>query len=196
MTQNVIVMGDAITQGLGLQAGNDGTFLVSVGPNGGKLNGLSIDATGLATLIKQPVVPAQSMVRLNTANGYGSTNTTIRRFTNVVTNQGTDITYADSATLGGSFTINTAGVYAINYTSCTSAASDIGVSLNSSQLSTTVNGITTSAILTQTTIPTANFDGAVSTTVYLPAGSVIRAHTDGVSSGTGRLDLFTITRIG
>ena len=41
----------------------------------------------------------KSMVRLNTANGYGSTNVCIRRFTNVVTNQGSDITYVDSATL-------------------------------------------------------------------------------------------------
>ena len=51
-----------------------------------------------------------SYVRLNTANGYGSTNTKIRRFTNIVNNVGTDITYADSATLGNTFTINANGV--------------------------------------------------------------------------------------
>ena len=38
-----------------------------------------------------------SMVRLNTSNGYGSTNVKIRRFTNIITTQGSDITYVDSA---------------------------------------------------------------------------------------------------
>ena len=43
----------------------------------------------------------QNEVRLEVGNGSGSTNTKIRRFTTAVTNTGTAMTYADSATLGG-----------------------------------------------------------------------------------------------
>ena len=187
MAQNILLAGDATSASIGITGGNDGTLLIQTGPNGGKLNAINIDATGQSVLLKLPTVTtAQSMVRLNTANGYGTTNTMIRRFTNIVTNQGTDITYADSATLGGSFTINTSGVYAINYISCTTTASDIGVSLNSSQLTTSIISITASAILTQATVSVANFSTCVATTVYLPASSIIRAHTDGGATGTGR----------
>jgi hypothetical protein len=42
---------------------------------------------------------------LNTVNGYGSTNTCIRRFTNLTNSIGSDVLYQDSASLGASFTI-------------------------------------------------------------------------------------------
>ena len=46
-------------------------------------------------------------------NGKGSTNANVRRYTSLVRSSGCAITYADSATLGGSFTINTPGVYSV-----------------------------------------------------------------------------------
>lgn len=55
----------------------------------------------------------QEEVRVRTFNGRGAVNTEIFRFTNVDTNVGTAISYADSTNNGGSFTINTAGVYAL-----------------------------------------------------------------------------------
>lgn len=142
-----------------------------------------------------PVVPPKSMVRLNTANGYGSTNTKIRRFTTPVTNQGTDITYADSITLGASFTINTNGVYAISYTdNFNTASSTNGISLNSNQLTTNISGITVSNILAMNTAPTANFLAHCGATLYLNAGDVIRPHDEGTPVGTSPV-IFTITRV-
>jgi hypothetical protein len=138
---------------------------------------------------------SQSMVRLNTANGYGSTNTKIRRFTNTVTNQGVDITYADSSTLGASFTINTAGVYAISYCDEFSGGAWMGISLNSSQLTTAIYSITLSDALVYT-LAQATYGTACATTVYLAAGSIIRAHTDGTSTGSNQVPTsFTITRV-
>lgn len=55
-----------------------------------------------------------SNVTVTTGNGYGSTNTGVRRFSTIQRQSGIDITYTDSATLGGSFTINTPGVYSMN----------------------------------------------------------------------------------
>jgi len=132
----------------------------------------------------QAKVLANSMVRLHTANGYGSTNTTIRRWTTTVANVGADITYADSAANGSTFTINTPGVYAISYSDSFSAGSSMGISLNSSQLTTGISSITTADILSVMTASAANFGGFVSSVVSLVAGDVIRAHTNGTTTGT------------
>jgi hypothetical protein len=48
-----------------------------------------------------------------TGTSRGSTNTTIARHTTSVVADGADVTYTDSPTLGGYFTINTAGYYVI-----------------------------------------------------------------------------------
>ena len=137
-----------------------------------------------------------SMVRLNTVNGYGSTNTAIRRFTNVVTNQGSDITYADSATLGALFTINTNGVYAISYSDSLNTAAAYGVSLNSSQLTTAFGAITVADKLVSCIITSASNVIPASVTVYLTAGSLIRPHASlDVTGSSSTQTTFTITRV-
>ena len=136
-----------------------------------------------------------SMVQLNTTSGWGSTNTAIRRFTNVVTNQGSDITYADSATLGASFTINTNGVYAVNCTDGFSSTSALGLSLNSAQLTTGIASITAANILAFSDIQLNNSNGEASWTGYLASGSVVRPHTAAGLAGSGRVATFTIVRI-
>lgn len=136
-----------------------------------------------------------STVRVNTDNGFGSTNTAIRRFTNVVTNIGADITYADSATLGATFTINATGNYGISYSSGYGTAGTVyGVSLNSSQLTTPFGSITIADVLATATTAGVNYSGTAATTVYLTAGDVVRAHA--VASATaGAQAQFTITRV-
>ncbi len=134
-----------------------------------------------------------SMVRLNTANGYGSTNTKIRRFTNVVTNQGTDITYADSATLGASFTINTDGVYAVSCTDKAAGAMAIGLSLNTTEPAVSVLTISISSLLGIVSTAAAGYAGCVATTLFLQSGDVVRMHEDGVASSGSCT--FTITRV-
>lgn len=141
----------------------------------------------------------QQMVRLNTANGYGSTNTKIRRFTNTVTNTGSDITYADSATNGASFTINTSGVYAISYSDYfTTGGGRTGISVDSSQLTTNITAITASNVVAVGAYTTAaNESSTVSATLYLSSGSVIRAHTNGEATGSGYAGItqFIIVRV-
>lgn len=153
--------------------------------------------------VKQAItalVPAptaiNSMVRLNTANGYGSTNTKIRRFTNTVTNVGSDITYADSATNGASFTINTAGVYAISYNDQFSGGGYIGISVNSSQLTTSIESITVSDIAAVAYMANSNAPVFVGCTLRLAVNDVIRAHNSGsVTGAVPNACQFTITRV-
>ena len=137
-----------------------------------------------------------SYVRLNTANGYGSTNTKIRRFTTTVNSAGTDITYADSATLGGTFTINTNGVYSACYNDQFTGTEQLGFSRNSTQLTTGITGIAVADILTVALTITASQPSAVAATFYANSGDVIRAHTSGVASGTQpNLCQLTIARV-
>ena len=142
-------------------------------------------------------IPGQgvySMVRLNTHNGYGSTNTAIARFTNTVTNQGPDITYADSAANGASFTINASGIYSVNSCWSSTGGTYRGITKNSTQLTTGITGVTASDVLIQSTINAANSALANSWTGYLAAGDVVRVHGDATATGS-IVAQFTITRV-
>lgn len=138
-----------------------------------------------------------SSVFLNTTNGYGSTNTMIRRWTNTVRNSGPDITYADTAANGASFTINTTGMYSVHFSDQFNNANSVGLSLNSNQLTTTVSSITVSHILSLAVTSGANFPNVVSFSGYLTVGDVVRPHCTGAASGANTtLTQFSIARVG
>lgn len=137
-----------------------------------------------------------SSVRVDTANGYGSTATKIRRFSNVRDNIGTDVEYVDSATNGASFTAKTSGIYEISYADNFSAIGYLGVSKNASSLTTDIQNISVSERLF---IETAQASGVPSTGAwsgYLSAGDVIRAHTQGGAAGANDRTNFTMSKVG
>lgn len=139
---------------------------------------------------------ARSEVWVQSGNGHGSTNNKIRRFTTAVTNVGASITYADSATNGGSFTINKPGLYAIAYNDNDSNVSQHGISLNSAQLTTNVGTITDSTRLSYIQADSAVTHYLVAqATVWLTTNDVIRAHTNGGQGTTFGGTSFRITRI-
>ncbi len=140
---------------------------------------------------------AMTKIRLNTGNGYGSTNNKIRRFSTTVVNTGTGVTYADSATLGASFTITEAGIYAIHYADCFSTGSGFGLSLNSSQLTTSIASITTSDRLILGSTSGTSAAAVASITLALSVGDIVRPHTAGdTESGAPDRVSFTIQRVG
>jgi len=175
-----------------LKASSDGTqAIIQVGG----VDRAVLDNAGKLTVARVEQSTAQSMVRVEGSNGYGSTNNKIGRYINVLVNQGTDITYADSATLGGSFTINTSGVYAISFQESPSTINAIcGVSLNTTAPTTSVFTIPAAErlMIGQVYAGSAPVNGA--TTVYLSSGSVIRLHNDGTAR-SGITCQFTITRV-
>ena len=126
--------------------------------------------------------------------GYGSTNVKIRRFATVAASSGTGITYADSATLGGTFTINEAGVYAISYTDQFVGTAFLGISLNVSVINDNIFEIPVAERMACATTPAANLMGNVSVTLKLNVGDIIRAHTAGAYSGDRNYTLFFITQ--
>jgi len=167
----------------------------------GRLTSSQATAGTWASAITQvSVVPFNSFplseVVVHTGNGHGSTNTAIRRFTTTQRNVGKSITYADSATNGASFTINENGIYAMSYSDSYSAGEvDFGISVNSSQLTTEIWGITAADVVVYGEQVTANRFGTVAATRYFKAGDVVRPHTNKVPNVTTSLVKFTIKRI-
>ena len=160
-------------------------------------SGLSAVSYGLLAAVNPSTPAIRSMVRLRTANGVGSTNTAIRRLTTTVLNQGSDIIYADSATLGATFTIVTADMYAISATDSYNNSNYLGFSLNSTQLTTGIASITPVDRLNVNTSTAANQPVNCAWAGYLLAGDIVRMHVSaGVTTGadTG-LTTFTIARM-
>jgi hypothetical protein len=155
--------------------------------------------TGAVFTAMPTTTTAQSMVRLTGSSGFGSTNTAIWRFTTSVTNQGSDITYAASATAGDTFTVNTNGIYSITYTNQFNSALWIGISLGASGADLTANvfNIAASKILAADVTGGVNSAASVTWTGYLPSTSVLMAHTNpSATAGTSTAAVnFTIARI-
>lgn len=140
---------------------------------------------------------SDSSVRVDTANGYGSTATKIRRFSNVRDNIGSDILYEDSATNGSSFTVMESGSYNVSYSENGSVAMTVGLSKNASSLTTSIESLAAEERLAiSTTGITSGYSETVSWEGYLSAGSIIRAHTDGAASGVAARTTFTISKVG
>lgn len=141
-------------------------------------------------------------VVVHTGNGQGSTSTHIRRFTTAMTNTGTAITYADSSTLGATFTINEAGIYSIYYADGVTDGFDsgLGISLNSAELTTSILSVTIATRLAAINIVAAetNRVRAVSRTVGLAVNDVIRphCHTSNRPNLTSDSAIFAIRKVG
>lgn len=139
-------------------------------------------------------------VTVHTGNGHGSTNTKVRRFTTTLRSVGTAITYADSATLGATFTINEPGLYEICYQDVYATGNaSLGVSLNSATLTTSIASITDPAVrvlIGTSTSASASQPECITRTLRLAAADVIRPHTDGNVNGATSAVLFSIRKIG
>ena len=139
----------------------------------------------------------QDAIWVRTANGYGSTNTKIRRWTTTVRSTGSAITYADSSTLGGSFTINRRGTYCMSYSDQFSSSSSMGITLNTAQPTTNITSLSDpSEVLSAATTAAANQGSSASRCIRLVPGDVVRGHSNGTSSGTStNFEVFSINRV-
>ena len=157
---------------------------------------LAATSSTTATWQNAPGV-GNSEVIVNTGNGYGSTNTRIRRFTTTQSSVGTDITYADSAANGASFTINTTGIYAISYTERPSSAGYFGISVNSTELSTSIDTIADTNRIALSANGASLQATSVSVTTRLASGDVVRAHVGAAGAYDASFaQVFRIRRVG
>jgi hypothetical protein len=129
------------------------------------------------------------------AQGFGSTNTCVRRWSTLDYWEGTDISQTDSASLGASFTINTDGIYAISYSDNFNAVGTLVITNTNNNLNTTASVLD---VLVMQTTGGANLAGACNWIGYVPAGTVIRARTYAPVGGNGTLtasEHFSIVRV-
>jgi hypothetical protein len=139
---------------------------------------------------------SDSSVRVDTANGYGSTSLNkIRRFSNVRDNIGTDVEYVDSAVNGASFTAKSSGIYKISYTDAFAVSAYLGISKNASNLTTNVQLLPISEVLACEYGDTATGCYNVTWSGYLLSGDVIRPHSQG-STSTANNNSFTMSKVG
>lgn len=197
-----------------------GTHKVTISPNATDANSLSTDGlsstvlpkvgnlvefvedqnTGYWIISRERIT---SQLRLNTYAGYGSTDTKIPRFTNSVENIGNMFTENHSTGYNGNaeglkITIKRSGWYEHAYTfdSSSAAAEYMGLSLNSSQLTTTVGSITVSDVLHRTALPASSYFATVSVNQYFRKGDIIRPHNSGVTPYSAALVHYTCSYIG
>lgn len=139
----------------------------------------------------QSKTPQLSEIWLQGCPGFGSANSTVARFTTLVTSIGEGITYQPSSVLGDSFVINVAGVFTINFImdmSGTSATTNCAVTKNApqSQLAGSVASVTPSSILAVTShmAVTAGTYVPCPVTTHLFPGDTIRAMSDAGTNGS------------
>lgn len=129
---------------------------------------------------------SRSEVMLSGGSGLGSTNTSVRRFSNSLISTGSGITYTNSAVNGDTFTVNDAGMYSITYqdSSTTDGGMVFGITRNSTQLTTGPSGITDANLLATGIVSAVNRTSTCTTTVFLAAGDVIRAQAESGANDT------------
>lgn len=175
------------------------TLIVSVFAKNGSstLSSWTITVHGMSAYT---VSSLTNRVRVSGGAATGSTNTRIRLFTTTEISAGTAITYATSATDGGSFTINEDGWYGINYNQSNTLAAKAGISLNSTQLTTAINSLTNASerlAMTDVFYTTGSGQwGSVQVIRYFNAGDVVRAHVSiagtWVNTALSYFDIFKI----
>lgn len=85
---------------------------------------------------------SESFVYLQQTIGYGSVALNIFRFANIITLRGNALIYTDSVADGASFRVTQAGKYFMSMTLTYNATDVAGFSVNSTQLTTSVEALT------------------------------------------------------
>lgn len=135
-------------------------------------------------------------VVVHTVAGHGSTNTKIVRFSTVLRNVGTDITYATSATLGDTFTVNSTGIYAVYHQNNQSGSPmQMGISVNTTTPTTNSSVVAVGEMITRMDTIDSNEMQAICRVLKLNATDVVRAHDSGSLDGGSNQAYFSIIRI-
>lgn len=140
-----------------------------------------------------------NMIYVDSGNGHGATNTTVRRYLQVRRKTGY-VTYADSSNNGGSFTVATggAGAWFMCVTERRSGAQALtGITVNGSALSTNINAISYAQGLRALFFVGTNSETADGCTVDILAdGDVVRVQDSGSENATNSLSSFMMVRLG
>lgn len=113
---------------------------------------------------------ADAYHRVLNSGSTGSTNTTIIRWNSIAESAGADITYTDSATDGGYWTINTAGIYTISTSARIDSACNLVINVDSALSNTPITSAATRAL---EAVDVASSPTSLSWSGFIPATYVI-----------------------
>lgn len=183
-TDKLQVNGTAIATSMKVTGATSGTITLSAVAVAGT-NTASFPAfTGTA------LISADNEIIMTGGNGFGSTNTAIRRFTTTQRNNGSAMTLANTAASGASITIVTPGLYSISYADGGVASQAYGLSINSAQLTTAIGSITAANRILSPYVSGGNDTNVAAVVIRLAANDVIRPHcTNNTASDTGADDV-------
>lgn len=134
----------------------------------------------------------QQQIIGDSPNGHGSSSTAIRRWTNQTTT-GTALTYADSATAGMTITVNAEGYVTATYCDARSGGEcAIGWSINSAQLTTSIQSITAATRIISSSIAATYYTCASTGLVKVKPGDVLRTHTNTAPDASGAVAQFRV----
>lgn len=145
------------------------------------------------------ITKLSSYLYVDGGNGFGSTNTTVRRFSNIRENNSNgDWTFTQSSANGDQVDIITPGIYTADMCSEPSANTDhyFALTINSSALTTAADTITYAQ--GRRGVQYANVSGGTqcySKTLFVPAGSVLRMQSSTGSPSTATRVSFSLTRV-
>jgi len=179
--------------------------------NNNAINSVSISTlTDSSTLVRKTNPnEVDSMIRFHTGNGHGSSSTKIRRFTNYTIDNSVAFASAsaqtittnaieciDSSTLGLVCEVLSDGTYHISYTEVSSGGSILsaGLSLNSTELTTSIQSINADDRLSTLALIAGNFPGVSKWSGALKKGDKIRPHTDSNVESLDARATFTISK--
>jgi hypothetical protein len=129
-------------------------------------------------------------VLANTGNGHGAVDTDIRRFSTVTIKKGSKVTYLESANKGSYAIANWPCECIANYSDNASGAFFMGLTLSSSELTTSVGSLVNTASLKAFVV--SSTWGSITAKMNLKIGDVIRPHTDSSPNGTSVQDMFRL----
>lgn len=191
-----------LASGTAIPANTGGTGLTTCSTTGFALtwNGTGWSCTAVASSA------ITDELRLDSSNGYGSTNGLIRRYSAITVNT-SSATYVDSASLGGNVTINMAGLYTIDVRDGQNGGvgtTVVCVTLNDPSVSASCynQATNTTSTLVQAASPPdgGGFSGGLpangSWTGRLAVNDVIRVKTQGAPASSPNIAMLKITRIG
>lgn len=136
-------------------------------------------------------------VTLHTGNGFGSTNTGVRRFTTVLVNTGTALTLTQSAGNGDSVAVVDTGLYAMTYQDLSPASTNFfGVTVNGSDLTSSPSACTVATRAVMAWLSSSSRPGAVTRVMRLTAGDVVRCQAGSDVTGTSDQTYFSICKVG
>jgi hypothetical protein len=206
--------GEALRGGISLNGvANVGDYLVvntaGATPNDDTTTNISINTFDYSehVVVSDSLQATDSMIRFHTGNGYGSTNTKIRRYSNYACdNNGFSavgatqtcgaITCTESAANGVECTVNEDGGYDLTAVEVQSGSDVVfGFSVNSNQLTTDISAISVEDALTYHYFrDVGGTYHSVSGMFILKAGDVIRMHSNSASTNADSRSRFTISK--